>query len=291
VRSETSALAWWTPAGIVETGRELPDLRNPALAPDGRRLAGVLAAADRDDLWIAEIERGAATRVTHGGINASPVWAADGRTLFHAARTSGVFEIWSRRPDENAGTRLYGSDRHSLPAAASPDGRTLAFVRAADDTHADIWLLALGTGAARPLVAGSFDELAPAFSPRSDMLAYQSAESGRWEVYVRRLDADARALVSTEGGVRPYWSADGSAVYFQSGDRLMRAAINATGAGLTAGANEQVATLGGRAIAGMAAGRLLLTRPVDPPPAAIVGLEWIRDIRQMLGPPQAVLPR
>jgi serine/threonine-protein kinase len=291
--ADAASLLWWSPDASSAVGGERPRLGDASLSPDGRRIAGVSNTAGRDDLWIAELDRGAAIRVTHAGVNTAPVWSADGRTLYFASRTNGVFEIWSRRLDESAqGARVYGGGRHSIPAAVSPDGRTLAFIRPEETTRADIWLLPLDGAPAGPLVAGPFDEIAPAFSPRADLLAYQSAESGRWEVYVRRIGADHRALVSTDGGTRPFWSPDGSAIYFQSGNRLMRSTIESSASGLTAGAVASVASLAGSSVVGMARdGRLLLERPARPPASAIVALGWIRDVRQLLGPPATVMPR
>jgi serine/threonine-protein kinase len=284
--------SWWTTSGAVDLSRDLPPMRGARLSPEGSRVAGVLRTAGRDDIWIAEVDRAATTRLTHAGVNAAPVWAPDGRTLYYATRAGGAFEIWSRRiGNGDGGRRVHADAAHVYPAAASPDGRTLAFVRLDDDAQADIWLLPLDGGNATPLVAGPFDETAPAFGPQSNLMAYQSAESGRWEIYVRRIGGEERALVSTEGGVRPFWSSDGRAIYFQSGERLMRAALQ-PGADFTPRAAETIATLDGRTVVGMASdGRILLGPRHPAPPAAIVGLEWVRGVRQLLGPPQAVLPR
>jgi serine/threonine-protein kinase len=288
-----TALIWWTPTATSETARDRPPFRSTSLTPDGRYIAGLLPTADREDLWIAEVDRGATTRITHSGVNTSPVWSSDGRTLYFAARTEGVFDIWSRRVDDGSESiRLYGGERHSFPAALSPDGTTLAFIRPAETTRTDIWLLPLAGSPARPLVAGPFDETAPAFSMRNDLLAYQSAESGRWEVYVRRLGAEHRTLVSTDGGVRPFWSPDGSALYFQSGDRLMRATVVSTASELIAGPVTLVTALNGATVAGIARdGRILLERPTRPPASVVMALDWIREVRLLLGPPQAIMPR
>jgi hypothetical protein len=61
---------------------------------------------------------------------------------------------------------------------------------------------------------------------------------------------------------------------------------------LTPGAAETVAALGGRTVVGMAEdGRILLGPRRSAPSTVTVGLEWVRGVRQMLGPAQAVLPR
>jgi serine/threonine-protein kinase len=283
---------WWTGSGPIPVSRDLPPLRNARLSPDGSRVAGVVATGGRDDIWSAEIDRAATTRLTHSGINGAPVWTPDGRAIYYAARGDGRFEIWSRATDNgDAARRVHADAAHLSPAAIARDGRALAFVRVGANAQADIWTLSLDGGGAAPLVAGPFDEMAPAFSPDATLMAYQSAESGRWEIYVRRIGGEERALVSTDGGARPFWSRDGSGIYFESGDRLMRAALPPRRL-LTPGAAETVAALGGRTVVGMAEdGRILLGPRRSAPSTVTVGLEWVRGVRQMLGPAQAVLPR
>jgi Tol biopolymer transport system component len=63
----------------------------------------------------------------------------------------------------------------------------------------------------------------PAVSPDDTLLAYASEQSGRWEVYVQALgSAHGRWQISSEGGLRPRWRADGRELYFLARpDRLM----------------------------------------------------------------------
>ncbi len=66
-------------------------------------------------------------------------------------------------------------------------------------------------------MATRFDELGAVFSSDGRWIAYQSDESGRYEIYVRRFPAQAgagRQLVSASGGIWPRWSRDGRELYF-----------------------------------------------------------------------------
>jgi eukaryotic-like serine/threonine-protein kinase len=57
-------------------------------------------------------------------------------------------------------------------------------------------------------------------SPNGSWLAYQSNESGRFEIYVRpypNVDSE-RWQVSTEGGIEPVWSRDGRELFYRSAD-------------------------------------------------------------------------
>jgi Tol biopolymer transport system component len=254
----------------------------------------VIAEGARADIWVTDVQRGAATRLTHTGINLAPVWSADGRQVYFASRGSGPFELWSRPADgSQPARRLVGAPGHVLPLAASPDGTTLAFRRTGDETRADIWALPLGGGTPHPLVQGPFDEHAASFSPDSRLLAFQSAETGRWEIYVRRLADGRRVVVSTDGGERPMWTRDG--LYYQARGRLVRAVISDSGgsADLAVQHAPSPTDLPAGALRGIAPdGRLLLDGSTDfSQSIAVVGLEWLREVRSLLGPPASALPR
>jgi eukaryotic-like serine/threonine-protein kinase len=267
------------------------EYRDAAIAPDGSRLAGVNIEDARADIWVAETRRPAATRLTHGGLNASPVWSADSRVVYFASRRDGPFEIWARDADgTGTATRVFSSDRHAFPLTASSDGKLLAFLQTGPKTRADIWVLPLDGGAPRPLVQGPFDENAASFSPDSTQVAFQSAETGRWEVYVQRLRDGRRILVSSDGGQRPIWTRDG--LFFQSGDKLMRATIADDGSELRVVKIDVREMLRGGALLGLAPDGVLLAQGTDLPPyRAIVSLGWLREVRSLLGPPASALPR
>jgi DNA-binding winged helix-turn-helix (wHTH) protein/Tol biopolymer transport system component len=288
-------LAWWSPPGFQAAADEVRRLRGATLSPDGTRVAGVNVERARADVWVADVRRGTATRLTHSGINSSPIWSADGRTIYFASRTDGVFEIWSRNAEgTQAATRLFsgaGAARHSLPLAVSPDGTMLAFLQTALGRGADLWVRPLGGGPARALVQGPFDDSAASFSPDSTLVAFQSAETGRWEIYLQRLRDGRRIVVSTDGGERPFWARDG--LYFQSRGQLVRAAIADDAGTLRVGQVARIGGLQGGTLLGVSPdGRVLAERGTDlSQGTAVVSLEWLREVRALLGPPTTALPR
>ncbi len=92
-----------------------------------------------------------------------------------------------------------------------------------------------------------FDEAWGVFSPDGRWVAYQSNESGRFEIYVRPFhapgaqDSDAASdamqwQASTAGGVYPTWRPDGKEIdYIDPSGAMMAAPITARGAQLTVG--------------------------------------------------------
>jgi serine/threonine-protein kinase len=289
--SSTSSLAWWSPSEVRAAADEIRRWRSASVSTDSTRVAGVVVEGSRADVWIADARRGATTRLTHNGINTSPVWSGDGRTVYYAARTSGPFEIWRADVERSQPpSRVFGSSRHALPLAVSPDGTQLAFLQTGERSRGDIWLLPLAGGAAHPLVQGPFDETAAAFSRDSKLIAFQSADNGRWEVHVIRLRDNRRVIVSTEGGERPGWDRDG--LCFQSRGQLMKAEVYEEAGELRVGILQHVTDIGSSTLRGMTDIDLaLIEKAPDPATTAVVSLEWLRDVRTILGPPSSALPR
>jgi serine/threonine-protein kinase len=69
---------------------------------------------------------------------------------------------------------------------------------------------------ATPLVQTTFNEWNPEVSRDGGWLAYQSDESGQFEVYVRPFPGvdSGRWQVSTGGGTRPLWARSGKELFF-----------------------------------------------------------------------------
>ncbi len=64
-------------------------------------------------------------------------------------------------------------------------------------------------------------ELYPSISPDGRFFAYQSNDTGRFEVYVMKVESRRRWLISTAGGGRPTWTRDGGEIVFASrGERF-----------------------------------------------------------------------
>jgi len=93
----------------------------------------------------------------------------------------------------------------------------------------DIWIASLD-GKRTKLLGDAFTEGRPAFSPDGRWLAYQSNESGRFEIYVRAFPALGRLWpVSIGGGQEPRFGRDSRRLFFRNGQKLMAVDIAAQG--------------------------------------------------------------
>jgi len=229
-------LAWAGKGGaLAPLGDVVQQLVATELSADGRRLVAVKTDEGRADLWWADVERGALSRLTFEGDHRSARWAPDGRAIALASRERGVFNLFARSVGENlAPRRLTSSAHHQTPGSISPDGQLVVFTDFDPSTGADIWSVPFGGGPATPVIRSPFDEAEPALSPDGRWLAYQANESNRWEVYVRPFpDPGAVVPISAGGGTSPAWSRDGRTLYYAGRPGVMSVAITPCGADLS----------------------------------------------------------
>jgi eukaryotic-like serine/threonine-protein kinase len=122
-----------------------------------------------------------------------------------------------------------------VPYSWSPDGQLLAFFEVNRTTGRDIWVLRMSDRKTHPFLRTRFDETSPRFSPDGRWLAYNSNESGRYEVYVQPYPGPGgKWQISTEGGTETVWNPSGRELFYRSGDKMMAVDI-ATQPGFAAG--------------------------------------------------------
>jgi len=108
------------------------------------------------------------------------------------------------------------------------DGRFILF-RSNDAAMAyNLWAMPIeGDRKPFPVVQTNFDEPDGQFSPDGKWLAYQSNESGRYEIYVRPFPSPGSTTpISTGGGAQLRWRRDGKELFYVALDgRLMAVPI------------------------------------------------------------------
>lgn len=115
------------------------------------------------------------------------------------------------------------------PDSFSRDGSRLIFSELVTGRGHDLQMLVLGgKPQSMTLLDGTYNERNGELSPDGRLLAYQSDESGRYEVYVAPFpDLKSRRLqVSSGGGVQPAWA--GNELFYATPDRrIMSVAVTA----------------------------------------------------------------
>ena len=201
--------------------REPGSYSTPRFSPDGKRVAVTVFSNGASDIWIYHILRNTFTRLTTEGFNLRPEWTGDGQYVVFISTRENRRGIWRQAADGSKAAELvYQPEFDPYEAIISPDMKWLVFRTAPGAKYSrDIMAVSL-TGADRtviPLVTSPFIESAPRLSPDGKWLAYQSNETGRYEVYVRPFPGSgARVQVSDSGGTEPIWGRSGRSLYIRS---------------------------------------------------------------------------
>jgi Tol biopolymer transport system component len=226
------------PMWVDRTGKELGRFGEPGLysslkpSPDGSLVGLVRPDPDtgKGDVWVVDTSRSTVSRSTFAdAANISYAFAPDGKKIAVgtiAGSASGGMWI---QPVSGSGNqeKLEKPEDYSTVMSWSPNGRYL-FIRLQNNaTRNDIYYIDLnGDRKLTPFLNSPANESGAILSPNGKWLAYDSDESGRFEIYVTAFpDPGGKWQVSNGGGSSPSWSADGKQLYYHIGDKLMVVAI------------------------------------------------------------------
>src|SRR5581483_3612292 len=224
--SSLSQLTWYDRSG-KELGRlgEPGLLANPSISPDGTRL--VFDTADPKerniDVWIHDLRRNSSTRFTFDPEEETTgVWSRDGKYI--AYRWPGSPEV-IRLKNANgfeadrgiaAGTSGHGD---MLPNSFAPGDHELLATAQNDLGGLELAIVSLSDKKVTPFLPGNGNKADGQISPDGKWVAYQSDESGEWEVYVSPYpNGGGKLQASRGGGKEPRWRGDGKELFYLNPD-------------------------------------------------------------------------
>jgi serine/threonine protein kinase/Tol biopolymer transport system component len=237
-------ILWVDRSGSISSlWQEQAAYASPRLSADGTRLAlSVLREEDNWDVWIYDLERGVATRLTfHEGYDGDQVWSPDGQHLIFASDRDGLIDLYRKRADGSGEVeRLTEAATPVFATAWSSDGRFV--VGTTIDQGYDLWVMPLDEeGGPEPFLATSFTEHNGTFSPDGRWIAYESNESGRVEIYVRPFPAaGGKWQVSDGGGAEPRWARGGRELIYRGETGLMVVSVDTAGGTFRAGKPQRL---------------------------------------------------
>jgi hypothetical protein len=199
------------------------------LAPDESRAfverPSYASGAPGANIWVVDGVRATISRLTSAAeTEGHPVASPDGRSIAYfvgspAVRSKLMIEDASGlTPAEE----VVGTSTYKQVTDWSPDGEFLVFEEL-DSQSGTGWDLktvgARGRREVRTILKSRFDERLGQLSPDGRLLAYESNETGRFEVYVVSFpDLAQKWPVSSGGGTQPRWRRDGGELFFIAPD-------------------------------------------------------------------------
>jgi serine/threonine-protein kinase len=230
----------WVDRGGKALGRAIDEPvdnpRDPALSPDGTRLALTIGPQAQGELWSYDLRGRPPIRLAVGAENRNAVWSPDSRQVAFTigGPNRGVPDLYTVLADGSTLTprALRAEPITGMARAWSAAGELFLIVPPQDGPNfnqADIAVLPVtGDGPPVKIVATDYAEMDPALSPDGHWLAYATTRTGRLEVWVQRYPEGVAARVSRDGGFEPHWSADGRELYYLQGDAVLAVTVQQT---------------------------------------------------------------
>jgi serine/threonine-protein kinase len=204
----------------------------PRLSRDGTRVALNTGGPPAPAIWMWDVRRQTLERFTLDPAgNHMLAWSPDGQRLAFGSERFGVANLlWQAADSAGEPERLLESDRIQMPLTFAPDGRLLFSADVAGRGR-DIHALSMdGSRRVERIVYGPTNDGEADVSPDGRWIAYDSDESGQFEIYVRPYPdayAGGRWQISSGGGKQPLWSRDGRELFYRDfGGAMLAASVD-----------------------------------------------------------------
>jgi len=212
----------------------------PRISPDGGRVV-LDVRGEQQDIWIWDFASETSTRLIlgEGAYYYYPIWTPDGERIAYSTDTGDIY--WKASNNTGVPQLLagevggLGEGRSPGPYFFTPDGSALVFRDQANpETNDDLAMISLDADLQDGWrLNDDYRERNAELSPNGQWMAYQSDESGQFQIYVRPFpDVDRdQTTISNNGGTHPLWSRDGRELFYlepgAGNPRLMSVSVEA----------------------------------------------------------------
>jgi Tol biopolymer transport system component len=187
---------------------------NPALSPDGKRVAFV-CGAEPWDICAVNVDGTGFSVLTETRNNSNPTWSPDATRIAFTSTRDGDYHVYTMNADGTNVQRLVANDPNILSedhAAWSPDGTRIAFIGLTED-GSTIYTTTVNGGAVVPVLANDQFKESLAWSPDGTRIAFDTIN----DLYAVGADGTGLQLLSPVGAdenTSPAWSPDSSQIAF-----------------------------------------------------------------------------
>lgn len=213
------------PAWYDRNGKRLGSVGSPrvyqqmTLSPDEKWLAMQVGDPGdaHSDLWLLDLASGILSRLTSDAASKDTVvWSPDGHEILYSSdRSTGVKNLYRKAVGGGEPQLVFASPEPLYPGEWLRDGSYLFL----NDNGRSFSRLAPGGAKPETLFDTTYAKDEPRVSPDGRWVAYNTDESGRWEVYIASFpDFANRRQISNKGGAQGYWRKDGKELFYLSTD-------------------------------------------------------------------------
>ena len=183
------------------------------ISPDGKKIA-IQVAAQKDDVWIYDINTWEGTRLTSEGSNGWPIWARDGSSVVFVSRPleKEEWSLYSKKINSvEKPIQIWKPGKGLLGSSWHPKEDLLSI-----NLESDIWFVDVSKEipSGNKFAGEDYLEWGGLFSPDGNWLAYISDKSGVHLAYVHSLSDDGSIFrVGGDFHAEMRWSHDGTRLY------------------------------------------------------------------------------
>ena len=211
------------PSHSIERYLAVQSATAPTFSPDGKTLAYLSDASGVAQVWTLDLETGVTTqRTAHTDKVALVRYTGRGGDMLFGMDTGGderqQFHLIAEDGTERALTADPGTI-HAWGALAPAGDRLIYTANPGNPAHMQVYELALDTGTARQVLAGTGWREVRAVSPDGRTVLLQDCRAGMFDMRLHLLDlatGTSRALCPHQGKARylqPAWTPDGRGFY------------------------------------------------------------------------------
>ena len=171
------------------TGLPPDDYVNARLSPDGTQVS-LRVGGNALDLWVSDIERNTLSRLTTDPASEyTGVWSLDGERIIFSSNRGGGRGLFSRSADGTGEIEplVTIAEARSLVLWGRPVASGRLVFSYQGSAGSDVVMFSLnGQRSLQPVLNSAANERFATVSPDGRWIAYESDETGDWEVYVQR---------------------------------------------------------------------------------------------------------
>ena len=199
---------------------EYLDARQPAWAPDNRRVAFQGYADGVWHIYVMNADGGDLRAVTSGPFDhREPSWSRDGSRIAFSSDRSGNYDIWDVDVSSGAVRQITRHTANDFAPAYSPSNATIAFVSEREDRRG-VWTVDAASGAETSLASAAGAVSAPSWNRDGSKVVYNVIAANRSELML-----DGRDITGDEDvfPFRPQWASPTEVIYTADGKIKKRA--------------------------------------------------------------------